>query len=346
MKSKPLLLGVIAITIAAVGGVMVLFVGSSAAAACSTAPAVGSSSAPVDGYSQSQMDNATAIAATGRTMGVPERGIVIAIMTALGESSLQALPHGDTAGPDSRGLFQQRDGWGTLAERMDPAQSSALFYTALLKVPGWQDLDPSEAAHRVQRNADPQHYTKYWTAAMSIYAAVSGADPATVPAAVSSGCLSGDTLAGGYGSSGTACDFGASYTNPHTCREALASASNIASTQACSAPPSLGSTWRRWCLAFVAIAYGRSAAGYGTAMEMYHAMQAKGLVSTSKDNIPPGALVFFTASSSAGHVALYAGGGAAWSNDYLRSGCIDLTPMSTLGAGGRYLGWAPPAFPS
>ncbi len=35
---------------------------------------------------------------------------------------------------------------------------------------------------------------------------------------------------------------------------------------------------------------------------------------------------------------LYIGAGKVWSNDYVRSGCIDLTPMSQMGAGGRYLG--------
>ncbi len=69
-----------------------------------------------------------------------------------------------------------------------------------------------------------------------------------------------------------------------------------------------------------------------------------GLIKTSKQ-VPAGALVLLTSLSSDGHVALYNDGGKAWSNDNVRSGYIDLTPMSLMGAGGRYLGWSPPAFP-
>ena len=56
--------------------------------------------------------------------------------------------------------------------------------------------------------------------------------------------------------------------------------------------------------------------------------------------------MFFTTGKPEGHVAIYAGGAEAFSNDYLRRGCINLTPMSTMDGGGRYLGWAPPVFPN
>ena len=36
------------------------------------------------------------------------RDQAIGVMTAMGEYSLQVLEYGDAAGPDSRGLFQQR----------------------------------------------------------------------------------------------------------------------------------------------------------------------------------------------------------------------------------------------
>ncbi len=53
---------------------------------------------------------------------------VIGLMTALQESSLHVIAYGDAAGPDSRGLFQQRDPWGPLSERMDAQGSARLFY--------------------------------------------------------------------------------------------------------------------------------------------------------------------------------------------------------------------------
>ena len=95
----------------------------------------------------------------GINLEIPS-GQTVAVMTAMGESSLINVDHGDAAGPDSRGLFQQRDNgaWGTYADRMNPQTAATNFYTALLRVEGWETLPPTIAAHRVQRNADPNHY--------------------------------------------------------------------------------------------------------------------------------------------------------------------------------------------
>lgn len=297
----------------------------------------------LDHWDQDQLRNARAVLAAGRELQVPRRGQVIALMTAIGESGLRVLDRGDAVGPDSRGLFQQRanGAWGSYADRMDPKRSSESFYRALLEVDGWPLLEPTEAAHRVQRNADPGYYAKFWPAAQQLYAKLGGGSLADVTETTSTGCLAGDTDPGAFTSTAD-CDF-PGYTNPNSCTQALAAAAKIAADQPCTSHLP-GGTWKRWCLAFVAHAYGRDSAGYATAMDMYRAMRAQGLINTSKQ-IPAGALVFFTSSSAAGHVALYNGDGKAWSNDYVRSGCIDLTPMSSMGAGGRYLGWSPPAFP-
>src|SRR5664279_2176285 len=78
-----------------------------------------------------QVGNARAIYDTGRAMGVQDYGEVIALTTAMGESTMRVLGFGDLAGPDSRGLFQQRaQGWGSLTQRMNPAGSARAFYTA------------------------------------------------------------------------------------------------------------------------------------------------------------------------------------------------------------------------
>jgi hypothetical protein len=47
------------------------------------------------------------------------------------ESTLRNLGHGDAAGPDSRGIMQQRKEWGPLEVRMDPAGATGLFLNAL-----------------------------------------------------------------------------------------------------------------------------------------------------------------------------------------------------------------------
>lgn len=301
---------------------------------------VGAVSGQVGKWKGEQIKNAAVIVSAGKAAGVNQRGQTIAVMTAMGESSLNAVNHGDAAGPDSRGLFQQRASWGSFAQRMDPQASATLFNRALLRVEGWADLEPTIAAHRVQRNADPNHYAKFWDDAVQVVASATGQNPAAADAAAAPGCTD-DTTDAAW-ASGADCDFGTTV-NPRTCTEALTEAARITRGSSCSNEVR-GGSWRRRCLEFVARAYGYASSGTPTAKAQYRLLKSKGLVHT--DQAPPaGALVFFTSSDPAGHVAISAGQGKAFSNDYVRPGCIDLTPMAQMGGGGQYLGWSPPVFP-
>jgi surface antigen len=109
-------------------------------------------------------------------------------MTAMGESGLRVLDYGDGPGPDSRGLFQQRDNgaWGTYQDRMNPTASATNFFKALQNISGWEQLEPTTAAHRVQRNADPFHYQSHWAAAVEVVAAL--ADVSITDAGGESSC--------------------------------------------------------------------------------------------------------------------------------------------------------------
>lgn len=169
--------------------------GSAADASLPADPAtVGSltASTVIDGepveFSGAQLTNAAHILVAGRDAGFGVRDQVIGVMTAIGESTLHVLDHGDAAGPDSRGLFQQRDNgaWGSLADRMDPRISANNFFAALLAVAERDALTPSEAAHRVQGNADPQHYAKYWQAAVTVSETISGSSTGLGDGAVAS----------------------------------------------------------------------------------------------------------------------------------------------------------------
>lgn len=120
------------------------------------------------GYRGEQLVNAAWIIKAGESLSLDPWTLQVGVMTAMGESSLRVLDYGDDAGPDSRGLFQQRDSWGPLEVRMDPTGSSLLFFRALLKVPGYHTLEPTIAAHRTQRNADPYHYRPFWPAAVTV----------------------------------------------------------------------------------------------------------------------------------------------------------------------------------
>jgi len=112
-------------------------------------------------------------------VGVPPRGWVIAIATALQESQLRNLPHlGADNDHDSLGLFQQRpsQGWGTPEQISDPAYASTAFYQRLLQVQGWQELPLTQAAQQVQRSAFPHAYARHESEATRIVAALSGLD--------------------------------------------------------------------------------------------------------------------------------------------------------------------------
>lgn len=123
---------------------------TSAAAECGLAGAgqsmaVGDASIAV---SAEQAGNAAAIIAETAREQLPPRAAVIAVATALQESSLHNLDHGDA---DSLGLFQQRpsQGYGA-AEARTPARATAAFLARLVRIEAWPSLPLTEAAARVQ----------------------------------------------------------------------------------------------------------------------------------------------------------------------------------------------------
>lgn len=115
--------------------------------------------------------NARIVIDVGRALGVPGRGIVIALAAAAQESGLRNLDHGDE---DSLGLFQQRpsQGWGAPEQVLDPVRAAAAFYggrtsptvgtaPGLLDVDGWESMPLTEAAQAVQHSAHPGDYAKW-----------------------------------------------------------------------------------------------------------------------------------------------------------------------------------------
>lgn len=171
------------------GSVLVLGVAQSQAAACGpTGPAVeidleNVPPGPIAGYSGVQLVNAAYVMNAASALGMTKQAQTTGVMTAMGESSLIVVDHGDAAGPDSRGLFQQRDNgaWGTYEDRMDPFISSTNFFKALLEVEGWELLPPTIAAHRVQRNADPYYYEPFWEPAVEVVDTLAAAGVAAPP---------------------------------------------------------------------------------------------------------------------------------------------------------------------
>ncbi|MEU0742168.1 heavy metal transporter [Streptomyces sp. NPDC006134] len=130
-------------------------------------------------FTPEQAVNAATITAVGTARGLPERAVTIALATALQESALRNIRHGDR---DSLGLFQQRpsQGWGTPKQIMDPAYAAGKFYDHLAEVPGYTRLPLTVAAQRVQRSGFPQAYAKHEPDATLLAAALTGRSAATL----------------------------------------------------------------------------------------------------------------------------------------------------------------------
>ncbi|YAF75595.1 LysM peptidoglycan-binding domain-containing protein [Sphingomonas sp. G5] len=143
--------------------------------------AVAPATAP--GLDAEQSENARLIIRIGRELGVSDRGIVIALGTAMQESWLRNLDWGDR---DSLGLFQQRPstGWGTPDQILDRDRSTRVFFggagdpngaatRGLLDIPGWEQLPYADAAQAVQISAYPDRYAQ-WEQPATVWLSVLG----------------------------------------------------------------------------------------------------------------------------------------------------------------------------
>ncbi|MET7619422.1 hypothetical protein [Streptomyces sp. NPDC005408] len=163
----------LAVLLALIGYVVVQYVTGGGAPRCTVRASQGGDGGPTYELSAEQAANAATISAVGTTRGMPERAVTIALATALQESGLRNIKHGDR---DSLGLFQQRPskGWGTTRQILDPVYAAGKFYEHLAEVPGYSRLPLTVAAQRVQRSGFPQAYAKHEPDATLLAAALTG----------------------------------------------------------------------------------------------------------------------------------------------------------------------------
>ncbi|MFD9814909.1 C40 family peptidase [Streptomyces sp. NPDC059080] len=173
----------------------------------------GAVSVPGLGRPSEQVPNAKTIQTTGVAMGIPARGQVVALATALQESGLRNLSYGDR---DSLGLFQQRpsQGWGTASQILDPVHASTKFYSGLKKVPGWESLSVAQAAQAVQRSGFPDAYARWEPLASALQKAIApllskgGAAPSSSPSGSGGVDSAAPGAAGGCTDGGGGSGFG------------------------------------------------------------------------------------------------------------------------------------------
>lgn len=247
---NPIHLGLasIAATSALVLGVAVSAAGSGAlepaalsSGVCADAPAAPGTSTGVgnETLDASQIANAAVISAVAASLNIPARGAVIAVATAMQESRLRNLNHGDR---DSVGLFQQRTAWGPLSERLDPVAAARMFFTGgrggqpgLLDIDGWQSLPLTQAAQAVQRSGFPDAYAQWEPIANQLVATATGTadgcvvdDGIDIPGDITANLPDGYTLPAGTPPAagiaiswaaaqlGTPYHYGGSCTAPHS----------------------------------------------------------------------------------------------------------------------------------
>lgn len=143
--------------------------------------------APPGNLRKEQIENAKKIDQTAKKLGLSGHASRIAIITAVGESTLMNLGHGDEgagvknsdgSATTSKGLFQQQTstGWGTVEQVTNPEYATESFLTGpqhdgksgLVSIPGWETGEPTQVIHKVQSNADPNHYASFYSEADAV----------------------------------------------------------------------------------------------------------------------------------------------------------------------------------
>ncbi|MEU2086522.1 peptidase M23 [Streptomyces albus] len=322
-----------------------------------------------------QIKNAKIIDGVAKAHGLSGKATLIALMTALQESTLINLDHGHA---DSVGIFQQRAAWGPKADRMNVKKSAKMFFyggqqgqPGLTDIKGWQHKAPGIAAQDVQRSLYPEMYAGQEAPARKI-AKEAGIDldrsgtrkedeeegPSQEPGRSGQandrtgtgvqgldGCYGHEPGTGAAGkkakgkfSDGRADGWPKGVKNHRSTAEAIAWA-----RRQVDGPPN----WERLCLRFVSTAYGFGPTRQYRAIEQWQDTPAR--MKHAKDRHPPkGALMYWsTGAGRAGHVALYIGDGKIASNDIRRPGYIDIVPAAAIEKdwGSTYLGWTAPLFP-
>ncbi|WP_336853927.1 CHAP domain-containing protein [Sinomonas albida] len=180
--------------------------GAAQAAGCGGAAVSPRASAPAQaaGFSGEQLANAAALMDDAKKLGLPVAAQVLVVQAAIGESSLRSIGYTDAAGTINGvavtiGILQQDDSYGPREDRLDVAKAGAGFLSRLRDVPGWESLEPTIAIHRVQRNADPQHYAKYHDAALEVVQSLSGAKVSLGECGGRTPTGAGDDLPWGHG---------------------------------------------------------------------------------------------------------------------------------------------------
>ncbi|WP_433392956.1 M23 family metallopeptidase [Micromonospora sp. KLBMP9576] len=175
------------LTLVMVGGVAVVALPTYQCTVVLPSPSANPAESAADvSWNPAQVGHVATIVRVGAEKNVPSKGWTVAVATAMQESTLRNLANstvpeslnipneGVGRDHDSVGLFQQRPGWGTVAQRMTPDYAAGKFYDALVKVNGWEHMSLAEAAQAVQVSRYPDAYAKWQSEAQRLAQLVRG----------------------------------------------------------------------------------------------------------------------------------------------------------------------------
>ncbi len=125
---------------------------------------------------QAQANNLAVTYTVGQEVGASDRDIEICFMAEMTESKARNLT-GAPTDHTSRGILQQQDNWGSVAQRTNVATAVQLFFTApgkglFDKVPNRDRLPMGVVAQDVQVSAFPDRYAAYQAFAIAVMAAI------------------------------------------------------------------------------------------------------------------------------------------------------------------------------
>ncbi|MFJ4700548.1 peptidase M23 [Streptomyces sp. NPDC088768] len=369
-KGVQLKYGAIALIVFIVGLILLgMFfpAGQASAAGCEdTGPGTTDASAVSDGAGpqatgtlhEQQVAYAKDIDEAAKKAKLPGRATLIALMTAMQESTMQNLDYGHA---DSIGLFQQRPsmGWGTKQQIMTPSYAAESFFLGrgsndgLADIRGWDKISLGDAAQKVQKSAHPELYAGHETAMRKLAkdAGINlerGGSPTGGSSSTGSTPVTSENGNCAVTKPGTGGTHGGKFTdgtqtwkldNPRTVEEAITWAKE-------NSGPGSTANWYRRCLAYTATVYGWNFSGVNYAIDHYSVVP-KSMQHDGDRHPPAGALMYWDTGHRAGHIAVYLGDGKVASSDILRPGYIDIVDAELLETkwGARYIGWTPPVFP-
>ena len=96
-------------------------------------------------------------------VNIPPFGVCKNLANPTVPASLDRPNEGDGDNFDSLGVFQQRpsQGWGTVAQLMNPRYAANAFYERLVEIADWEERSLGGAAQAVQRSGVPDGYDKH-----------------------------------------------------------------------------------------------------------------------------------------------------------------------------------------